>query len=159
MDNIFIASNVNCEDMEKYQAGVLHPVKIGDNFEAGNSTYTIIHKLRFGASSTVWLARDHHRQKYVAMKLLMATKSGALRELEIFNLLAQKPPGLHLTAVTSFLDHFYFNGPNGRHFCLVFEVAGPNLHELLKFAKFKANHVRDIVKQIATGMEAVHMQL
>ena len=158
MDNMFMASNAECEDLENYQVGGLHPVNIGDDFEDGKFTYTIVHKLGFGASSTVWLARDHLRQKYVAMKILMARKSGAPKELEIFNHLAQKPPGWHLSAVTSFLDHFYFDGPNGRHFCLVLDVAGPSLNELLKFAKFRVDHVQDIVKQIAVGMKAVHMQ-
>jgi hypothetical protein len=39
-----------------YVKGGFHPVCIGDSFK--NGRYTIRHKLGYGSSSTVWLAKD-----------------------------------------------------------------------------------------------------
>ena len=90
------------------------------------------------------------------MKFLMATKSGAPKELEIFYYLAQKPPAWQYLAVTPSLNHIYIKGRNGRHFCFVREIAGPSLNKLLKFAKFRADHVRYIVREIAIPMQAIY---
>lgn len=46
----------NIEDLEKYCPGEYHPVSIGDVFAKGR--YKAVHKLGFGGSSTVWLARE-----------------------------------------------------------------------------------------------------
>jgi serine/threonine protein kinase len=45
-------------------------VRIGEQFCA--SRYRIVQKLGFGASSTIWLARDEHLSKYVAIKFAIA---------------------------------------------------------------------------------------
>lgn len=45
------------EPLEQYQYGGLHPVCLEDKFKDGR--YQVRHKLGWGASSTVWLARDH----------------------------------------------------------------------------------------------------
>lgn len=47
---------VPAEDLTRYCPGGYHPVHIGDSFNGGR--YKILHKLGFGAFSTVWLARD-----------------------------------------------------------------------------------------------------
>src|SRR5258708_87233 len=53
----FIPSRLyNIEEIEDYQPGGYHPISIGDTFDQGR--YRILHKLGFGGSSTVWLARD-----------------------------------------------------------------------------------------------------
>lgn len=43
------------ERFEEFNAGHYYPVNIGDIFA---SKYQVIGKLGFGATSTVWLARD-----------------------------------------------------------------------------------------------------
>jgi len=44
------------ERVESYRRGKLHPVKIGDIFQADRYQYKIIRKLGHGSFSTVWLA-------------------------------------------------------------------------------------------------------
>ena len=44
------------EPVESYRRGKLHPVKIGDIFQADRYQYKIIRKLGHGSFSTVWLA-------------------------------------------------------------------------------------------------------
>lgn len=45
------------DDVGDYKPGVFHPIAIGDLFSQGR--YGIIHKLAFGRSSTIWLARSN----------------------------------------------------------------------------------------------------
>lgn len=45
------------EDLAKYCRGGYHPIRLGDALYDGQ--YKILHKLGFGAFSTVWLARDN----------------------------------------------------------------------------------------------------
>lgn len=47
------------EDLCYYKPGGYHPVKLGDLFPSKEcSRYRVLHKLGWGASSTVWLATD-----------------------------------------------------------------------------------------------------
>lgn len=46
------------ENIYGYRPGGWHPVSLGDNFHDGR--YTVHHKLGYGDSSTVWLAK-HNR--------------------------------------------------------------------------------------------------
>src|ERR1700761_3690364 len=48
------------EWVEEYRPGGFHPISIGDEFAHGR--YRVIHKLGFGGSSTIWLARDQQNQ-------------------------------------------------------------------------------------------------
>jgi serine/threonine-protein kinase SRPK3 len=50
-----ISQKIEEETMPDYIASRYYPVKIGEIFK---DQYQIIRKLGFGASSTVWLARD-----------------------------------------------------------------------------------------------------
>lgn len=47
---------VPAEALSKYCPGGYHPVRLRDRLHDGR--YEILHKLGFGAFSTVWLARD-----------------------------------------------------------------------------------------------------
>jgi serine/threonine protein kinase len=49
--------NVPTEWIESYRPGGFHPIHPGDTL--GDSRYTIICKLGYGAFSTVWLADDN----------------------------------------------------------------------------------------------------
>ncbi|KAF8824536.1 hypothetical protein HHX47_DHR8000383 [Lentinula edodes] len=80
MSERFIPSQLDeVEDAEDYRPGGFHPMYIGDEF--ANGRYGIIHKLGFGRSSTVWLARDRQctqgSGKLVTLKALRADASNA----------------------------------------------------------------------------------
>jgi serine/threonine protein kinase len=85
------------EKLERYRPGGYHPITI----EAWlNDRFRIIHKLGFGAYSTVWLARDKEAEKYVAIKITVAAgdpadsqESNILRQLGAAGLKAKSHAG------------------------------------------------------------------
>lgn len=113
------------ENLEKYTPGGYHPVEIGQTYD--NDRYKVLHKLGFGGFSTIWLARDRHQDRYIALKVLCAEHSDLY--------------GLH-PAVKSILDgspsrpfvtelrRFHITGPNGCHLCQVLPLMGPSLSAL-----------------------------
>ncbi|KAJ3920571.1 kinase-like domain-containing protein [Lentinula edodes] len=114
----FIPSQLDeVEDVDNYRPGGFHPVQIGDKFSAGR--YRIIHKLGFGGSSTIWLARD---EKIVE-------------------------------------DHFFVDGPNGRHQFLVSALAGPSVLAILDFPqrrRLRVDLAKKLARQAACALEHIH---
>ncbi|KAJ3906759.1 kinase-like domain-containing protein [Lentinula edodes] len=125
----FIPSQLDeVEDAEDYRPGGFHPMYIGDEF--ANGRYGIIHKLEFGRSSTVWLARDRH----------------------CFNGL----PDAYLRTIE---DHFVVDGPNGSHDFLVSAFSGPSIQAMLyrpDRPRLRAALARKIAAQAACAMEHIH---
>ena len=119
------------EDIEEYRPGGFHPVHIGDVF--AKLRYRVLHKLGYGGFSTVWLARDHHLNRYVVVKIFTAEASKKnSNELQILDHLRthsniDHPGWKHVAEI---LDHFNFIGLNGNHICLVSQVAGPTISQL-----------------------------
>ena len=66
------------EDLERYCPGGYHPLTIGDALNHGR--YQLVDKLGYGGYSTIWLARDLHRAKYVAVKVITAEASSCSSE-------------------------------------------------------------------------------
>lgn len=117
------------EDIEEYRTGGFHPVHIGDVF--AKEGYRVLHKLGYGGFSTVWLARDDHYHRYVALKIITAEASNNCKELQILDHLRTKSNALPgRKHVASILDHFNLKGPNGTYVCLVSQVAGPTITQL-----------------------------
>lgn len=113
------------EDIEDYVPGGFHPIHIGDILD---HRYEVLHKLGYGGFSTIWLANDVESSQYVASKVIRAEQSQNCTELVILETLESGPsedPGKN--HVASLLTNFHFDGPNGRHLCLVSEVAGPSI--------------------------------
>lgn len=146
------------EDLEVYRAGGYHPTHIGDEFSAGR--YRVVHKLGFGSFSTVWLAHDRQKNRYVALKIIMAEYSEKSTEYQILQRLQKgdvNHPGRHF--VSSLLDHFSFEGPNGLHLCLVSEAAGSNIAKIKENSpkfKFPVKASRSIAAQIIMGLAYIH---
>ena len=84
--------NMEVENLEEYRVGGYHPTIIGDTFHGGR--YEVAHKLGFGGSSTIWLARDRQLQKYVALKILAAHEAES-NEAEILRLLSSPNSNSH----------------------------------------------------------------
>lgn len=124
----------DAEDRENYRPGGLHPVHIGDTI-CGPSRYRVLHKLGNGGLATVWLCRDLQAWRLVALKIIRADYSrDDCAELMIFDRLGLSPlgppgpPSLAPLALPT--KHFWINGPNGRHLCLVLPVLGPRVNEI-----------------------------
>jgi serine/threonine-protein kinase SRPK3 len=57
------------------------------------------------------------------------------------------------------LNSFMYDGPNGKHFIMVFEILGVNLLEIMKRYDYKGIPlplVRIIAKQILIGLDYLH---
>ncbi|KAG4262416.1 CMGC/SRPK protein kinase [Fusarium proliferatum] len=108
------------ERFPDYVASRYYPVKIG---EVLRDRYQVVGKLGFGASSTVWLARDLDGRRHVALKLFINNQSMGQQlenELEMYKRISassSKHPGR--SAVRELLESFDVTGPDGSHRCLV----------------------------------------
>ncbi|VDB91690.1 unnamed protein product [Peniophora sp. CBMAI 1063] len=152
------------EDVEDYQPGGFHPVSLGDHF--GQNRYRVVHKLGFGGSSTVWLARDKRAsERLVTLKILRASaSSGNVNEFPALTipkmLQANIPPSVGIQVVD---DHFHVQGVNGSHLCLVSPFAGPSVLAMsdcpgrtLGSRRLRAALARDVSRQVATAVCYMH---
>ncbi|KAJ3479921.1 hypothetical protein NLG97_g8190 [Lecanicillium saksenae] len=95
--------------------------------------YIIVDKLGFGGYSTVWLARDKLKQRYVALKINIANfQSREAKILKTLSVPVSPNPILRDGSVflPKVLDEFRIDSPNGRHSCYAMEVAGSDLREI-----------------------------
>lgn len=149
------------ENLERYYTGGYHPVKLGDDL--GDGQYHVVHKLGHGAYSTVWLARDRHQNKYVALKIVVAELSATSNESRILHVLEKKRASnsslIGKQYVSELLNEFMIDGPNGRHTCLVSEPAGCSL-AVSKDASvvwlFPLQVARAIAAKIIMGLAFLH---
>ncbi|KAK7704989.1 hypothetical protein SLS57_010272 [Botryosphaeria dothidea] len=108
------------ETLPDFIASRYYPVRIGEIFR---DRYQIVGKLGFGATSTVWLARDLSQCRHVALKLFLRSESMGSEldnELNVYKRIESAPkdhPGR--SAVRSLLDSFDVDRPKARHRCLV----------------------------------------
>ena len=171
------------ESSKDYRQGGYHPVEIGDLFI---NRYLIVQKLGWGHFSTVWLCKDLVHGTYVAMKVQKSAPNyteAALDEIDLLLKISKKSKEpLWATAVKKYhkndlqeieekgistehcyvvqlLNTFSHSGVNGTHICLVFEVLGVNLLEIIKFYQYKGipiGLVRSISKQVLIGLDYLH---
>ncbi|RBA19856.1 CMGC/SRPK protein kinase [Fusarium proliferatum] len=147
--------SVDAEPLHRYEAGGYHPLALGDVLEGGR--YKILHKLGWGSYSTTWAAKDQKDDLYVALKVTISEAKES-RELKVLQALSSQPnnhPGWHY--VNKMLDHFTILGPNGSHDCLVLELVGPNVADVverhLKDSRLPSNAARLFSKQILQGLD------
>lgn len=60
------------------------------------------------------------------------------------------------THVLNLLNSFLYKGPYGNHFCMVFEILGVNLLEVLKRYDYKGlplDLVKEITRQVMMGLD------
>ncbi|KAK3386145.1 kinase-like domain-containing protein [Podospora didyma] len=156
--NVYIPE-VDLEDFEDYTIGGYHPTIIGDTFHDGR--YEVVHKLGFGGYSTVWLARDNNTKRYVSLKILVAHESSRATEASILELLSSRDglPHKGQRFIPLLLNQFSFDGPNGRHICLVQEPAGCSMaaskEDSINFL-FPVETARSIAAQLIMGVSYLH---
>ncbi|KAI9795105.1 MAG: hypothetical protein M1816_000127 [Peltula sp. TS41687] len=112
----FMGPDMATEWAERYRPGGFHPVHFGDCLNDGR--YRVIRKLG-----------EHG---YVAIKIVMAHYSLVNKEVAMFERVkgCVQTPADSLRLV-SLLDHFFHDGPNGRHLCFVFEPTGPSAKRMV----------------------------
>ncbi|KAK7045345.1 hypothetical protein VNI00_007594 [Paramarasmius palmivorus] len=145
------------EDLEKYRPGGYHPVCIGDTLQNGRQPYRILHKLGFGGSSTIWLARAQQESEsggLVSLKVIRADLSFSSAQIPELTL-----PELNLgVAIQGIEDHFVENGPNGLHVCIVSKLAGPSVRDVLESGgrALKGDRARNVAKQVVDALVVMH---
>ena len=170
------------EGLEDYKINGYHPVHIG---EILLERYIIMQKLGYGHFSTAWLALDSNYGNYVCIKIQKSEKRyiwAAYDEVEILQEISkhyydkewiksleeyykdepEKLKTIHKkenSHVVQLLNSFIYHGQNGKHFCMVFEVMGVTLLEIIKKYNYKGIPiplVRVITKQILIGLDFLH---
>ncbi|KAI1460183.1 kinase-like protein [Annulohypoxylon moriforme] len=140
------------EDLENYEPGGFHPVHLGDVYD---DRYRVIHKLGFGGFSTVWLAQDTLTKRWVSLKIVAARESPTY---EARSVIANHPSitESHLFAAND--REFWFEGPNGRHLCLVSLVLGPDLSKLSNgiYTRVKPQFAREVSLLTAQALVSLH---
>ncbi|KAK2758834.1 hypothetical protein FQN54_003526 [Arachnomyces sp. PD_36] len=138
------------EALEKYRPKGYHPVMIGDLL---HDRYRIVDKLGFGGYSTVWLARDMHKEEYVAVKVGVANSPS--QEINCLRALSASSTHPGHDAIPSPLDEFVVRGPNGVHPCYTMIPARCNLRE----ASFSYLFPLDVARALIGGltMAIAHM--
>lgn len=155
------------EDFEDYRPGGFHPVAIGDVF--GQGRYRVVHKLGFGGSSTIWLARNRPGQ-LVTLKVMRAEVSSKpvdeIPELavprKLLEYIQAKGP-IARSYIQTLEDHFTENGPNRSHLCLVSQLAGPSILSMsdcpgrvIGSRRLRGDLARKVAKQVACAVELMH---
>ncbi|KAG7413893.1 SRSF protein kinase 3 [Fusarium oxysporum f. sp. rapae] len=146
------------ENLEQYRLGGFHPVSLGETI---NNRYLVLNKLGHGGYSTVWLSWDILKQKYAALKIVLADFGEDSTEVDVLQRLeakaGKKHPGRSL--IRHVTDNFHFDGPNGRHTCLVNDPAMMSLR-LAKDASFtrlfQPRTARAIAAQVVQSIAYLH---
>ncbi|RKP12820.1 SR protein kinase, partial [Piptocephalis cylindrospora] len=140
-----------------------HPVHVGDKFK--EERYTILRKLGWGHFSTVWLAKDHMKNRHVALKVVKSAShytETALDEIKLLTkVVTANPDAPGRAHIVQLLDHFTHRGPHGSHVCMVFEVLGENLLSLIKRYRHRGipeGLVRQITQQVLSGLHYLHTE-
>ncbi|KAJ5177100.1 kinase-like domain-containing protein [Penicillium canariense] len=145
------------ERLKRYRMGGYHPVDIGDIL---GGHYRVMHKLGFGAYSTIWLARDERTEKYVAVKV--GTGYSHPLEVDVIACL-QTSQTFDISIVRSVippvLDAFEAHGPNGKHPCYVTTPSGANLKRAKTSSHnggFRLDVARAMAAQLAIAVTHIH---
>ena len=176
------SDNSEDEGISSYKINGYHPVHIG---EVLLKRYIIMQKLGYGHFSTAWLALDTKFGTYVAIKIQKSAQQyidAAYDEVEILQELAnhnfdpswlkslkeyyknepeklEEIESIEHTNIVQLLNSFIYHGQNGKHFCMVFEIVGVTLLELIKRYNYKGiplPFIRIITKQILIGLDFLH---
>lgn len=150
---------IESEPLERYRPGGYHPVEIGDTFYSGR--YRVLQKLGWGGYSTVWLVYDSKLFRLAALKVVVSEISEMSNEARILKLLssihAEHEGQRHLRKL---IDHFFHDGPNGRHQCLVFGVDGVSVSTLVTRygggTRLPGRLAWELSKQVTLALDCLH---
>lgn len=149
------------ENLALYNPGGLHPVDIGDLIDG---RFEVFRKLGAGGFGVVWLCLDKQTNRWRAVKMLAAVHSvgNTNKEIEVLKYLQSRssPNELARNHIAAPVEHFYINGPNGRHLCFVFPVFGPSASSWSLGLEHNEEStlvlVKEVCRQLAKGVRFLH---
>ncbi|PYH75264.1 CMGC protein kinase [Aspergillus vadensis CBS 113365] len=119
------------ETLPTYDVKTYYPVRLG---EVLDGRYQVVAKLGYGVTSTVWLGRDLSNSKHVTLKIYVSGTMKNSNELAVYeriNAVETDHAGKNL--IRQLWDHFFLEGPHGRHMCLVHQPLGLSVDQFLCF--------------------------
>ena len=176
------------EGQEEYRAGGYHPVHIGDTFHSRYVVVDKLGWGHFSTvwmcldtkkkSANGMPSSSSSSSSFVAMKVQKSAphyRDAAYDEIELLKtvsttaisnafLLERRAESSAIThpldpRVVTLVDHFEHSGPHGRHVCMVFELLGDNLLQVIKQYNYRGIPL-DIVKrfgfEILLGLDFLH---
>ena len=168
------------EDLKDYK--INDPVNIGDILI---DRYIIKQKLDYDNYNKIWLALDNKINKHVTIKI-QKLEDGYIKdsynEIEILKHISKKNFDkkwikslkeyynnneeelkeieiVDNTKIVELLNTFEYKNKDGKYLCMVFEIMGVNLLDIMKRFKYKGIPlpiVRNITKQILIGLDFLH---
>lgn len=148
------------ETLRYYRPGGYHPILINDKLgESGR--FKVLRKLGYGTFGTVWMCWDGEANKLRAVKVMQADESEEGYEQEV-GLLARLSKGDDQVSVEEAyknhlavpLEHFWQDGPNGRHLCIVMPVLGPNVMKAKALGD--VDFLKNVCSQVTGGLAFLH---
>jgi serine/threonine protein kinase len=159
MDNFSDYSGTDGDSDASYGIGGYHNAIKG---EVLKKRYKLIKKVGAGAFAVVWIAKDRKRKRYVAVKIQKSADDcteSAKDEIRILTHLTQN--NKHDVGMIRFYDSFPHHGDNGKHLCLVTELLGNNLYDVIKLNRktgLPIDLVKHITKSILKVLVYIHSQ-
>ena len=150
------------EDLEGHAPGGYCPVDIGDKFGGNLEMYTVLHKLGFGVSSTVWLVRHDSlvsvKPTFHALKILRADLSeGQHPELNLISRLEQAGQKCKAHPNLVQIQHwFIINSANGSHRCFVLPLLGRSLFDPRVLDVLDGDQRRSMCEQLTHAVNYLH---
>lgn len=150
------------EDVENYRPGGLYPVDLMDKIDG---RFEVLSKLGCGGIATVWLCYEEEKKRWRALKINAALSSpDDCPEIKMAQLVAKQGVTTEELAKKHIVmapeeDHFWLDGPNGRHLCTVLPVLGPTLSEWREVSLgTDATRINNTCYQLAEGLDFLHGQ-
>ncbi|KAI0469835.1 kinase-like domain-containing protein [Xylariaceae sp. FL0804] len=150
----------NVEELQHYFPEGHHPIHIYDILDG---RYEVIAKLGAGGFATVWLCHDENSEQWRAVKVIQARASHEdnpeLRFIESVRddvaFCASEWDTAHIALP---LEHFWLEGPNGRHLCEVLPVLGPSIDVRFGeyFQKLPLETFQRVFRQAAESLRFLH---
>lgn len=117
---------------------------------------------RIASTSRTPSLRSSRVNRNVALKVSTSDAGLSPNELRTLQAVSRH---LHLldsnkpSSLLELLDHFVIEGPNGQHQCLVTELLGPSVSDVLETTRngrLPIMWIKSITKQLFTGLEGLH---
>ncbi|KAI0448365.1 kinase-like domain-containing protein [Xylaria acuta] len=146
------------EDIGRYVAGGYHPIHLGDRI-GPEERFEVHHKLGYSDACTVWLCLDRKNGRRVGVKVFQAENSTEsdpeLAALRLFEGIDRYE--LQSNRIFTMDEHFWIEGPNGRHLCFVVQVLGLAISYGLKGVDLDTpDLLTDLCLQAAQSLKYLH---